>query len=461
MAWNFLRRAALPLIAAGAVLVACNGSTTTTAGPPTAIAVLRLNLANGVPDTTFAAGKTIAIADPDVNLFDFALAVAVQPLDNAIVAAGSKGLAGQGVIALARFSANGVLDTTGFGLNGMVITPTPPGWTSAGASAVAVQPVDGKIVVAALLFNATTGNTGIAVLRYASNGTPDTTFGPNANGIAAILPIGPGNATDTCALVLQPADGNIVVAGATRTGNIVLSRYKATDGSVDTTGFGISGIATTTINAAFAAAPPALALQASGQIIVATGFGDLQNGPADQVVLRYTTAGVLDIGFGPAGANGIVITDINASFNYGNAVAVQSDDKIVVAGHSNLSFVLDSSDISLVRYNSDGTLDSTFNPSVTPGIVTASLGGFDNALAVALQSPASASTNIVVAGNTGSGGFSQVAVLRFTTTGALDPAFGINGGGSVILPVFGPSTISSGNAVTFQTNTGIIVAGYD
>jgi hypothetical protein len=93
--------------------------------------------------------------------------------------------------------------------------------------------------------------------------------------------------------------------------------------------------------------------------------------------------------------------------------------------------------------------------------VTASLGGFDNALAVALQSPASASTNIVVAGNTGSGGFSQVAVLRFTTTGALDPAFGINGGGSVILPVFGPSTISSGNAVTFQTNTGIIVAGYD
>jgi hypothetical protein len=112
-------------------------------------------------------------------------------------------------------------------------------------------------------------------------------------------------------------------------------------------------------------------------------------------------------------------------------------------GHANVTG--NASDISLVRYNANGTLDTTFvgpngNPNL-PGIVTTDLGGrFDNAFSVALQSPAAATTGILVSGNTGSGGFSQALVLRYNTDGTLDTTFGPPNG-FVVPPLFGPSNI--------------------
>jgi uncharacterized delta-60 repeat protein len=152
------------------------------------------------------------------------------------------------------------------------------------------------------------------------------------------------------------------------------------------------------------------------------------------------------------------------SNNFANAVAVQSDDKIVVAGHANVNINAGTSDISLVRYNADGTLDTSFvgpnnNPN-PPGIVTTDLNGrFDNAFSVALQTPAATPTNILVSGNTGSGGLSQAVVLRYTSTGALDTTF--NSNGFSISPLVGPGNIGSGNAVVLQSTLGIVVAGYD
>jgi len=180
-------------------------------------------------------------------------------------------------------------------------------------------------------------------------------------------------------------------------------------------------------------------------------------------VLRYSADadGILDATFGTAG---IVTTDINnGSVNFANAVVVQVDDKIVVAGHANVNINGGTSDISLVRYNADGTLDTTFNATGTvPGIVTTDLnGGFDNAFSVALQTPLAATTNILVSGNTGAGGFSQMAVLRYNNDGSPDTTFGPTSTGVVIVSLVGPSNIASGNAVALQTNLGIVVAGYD
>jgi uncharacterized delta-60 repeat protein len=420
-------------------LANCGGSTTTTttSAPTTAFAVLRLTSA-GVPDATFAGGRGIAITDIDPSLFDFAMATAVQPADNFVLAGGSSGLVGAGVIALVRYDQNGVLDPA-FGTGGIVRTPTPAGWTSASATAIAVQPADNKIVVAALAFNAATGGTGIVLLRYNTNGTLDTGFAA-PNGFVTAT-IGPGSAGDTCALALRGT--NIIVAGASSDGNVFLSRYD-TNGALDTT-FGTIGVTRTSIGTT--AVSPALAFQSTGNIILVSGNS------SDQVVLRYTANGTLDTNFG---TNGIVTTDAGGT-DFANAVAVLSDDRIVVVGHANVNFSLDTSDISLVRYAADGALDTTFGSG---GIVITDLNArFDNAFSVALQTPTATTTNILVAGNTGSAGFSQIAVLRYTDAGGPDPNFGV--AGAVIVNLAGPSNIASGNAVVMQPGIGIVVAGYD
>jgi len=444
---KLLRRMTLPLIAACLVLADCSNNNSSGTGPTTAFAVLRLTTASGSPDTSFAGGRGITITDIDPGLFDFAIAATVQPADNKILAAGSSGLAGQGSVAMVRYNPDGSLDT-GFGAGGIVRT-TLPG-VAATASAIAVQPADNKILVAAVTFTASTSTTGIAILRYNPTGTLDTAGFGGGNGYV-IATIGPGLAGDTCALALQGT--NIIVAGASTNQNLVLHRYD-TNGNLDAT-FGPGG--TTTTPLATAALSPAIAFQSTGNIILVSGTN------VDQVVLRYSANGILDTTFG---TNGIVTTDIGTSTNFANALAVQSDDKIVVAGHANVNTSTGTSDISLVRYNADGTLDATFvgpsgNPN-PPGIVTTDLsGGFDNAFSVALQTPLAAATNILVSGNTGSGGISQMAVLRYNTDGTLDTTFGPNASGVVIVSLVGPSNIASGNAVVLQTNLGIIVAGYD
>jgi len=447
------QRMTLPLIAACLVLADCSSNTSSSPGPTTAFAVMRFTSA-GVLDTTFAGGSGVAITDIDTGLFDFALAAAVQP-DDSIIAGGSSGLAGQGVVALVRYDKFGALDP-GFGSGGIVRTPAPAGSNAASASAIAVLP-GGKILVAALTFTASSNTTGIALIRYNANGTLDTTFGAAATGIVTAA-IGQGLASDTCGLALQ-SDGKIVVAGADQSGNIVLYRYNA-NGTLDTTGFGTTGTGgstTTNLGAGTAAMSPALALQSSGKIVLVSGTN------SDQVVIRYNTNGTLDnTTFGTTQTvPGIVVTDAGG-IDFANSVAIMQDgsDKIVVAGHANVNFQTDASDISLVRYTVDGALDTTFGPANT-GIVTTDLfGKFDNAFSVALQSPAATNTAILVSGNTGSGGFSQAVVLRYDSTGALDTTFS-QPFGYAIPPLFGPSNIASGNAVVLQSTLGIIVAGYD
>lgn len=450
---KLLRRMTLPLIAACLALADCSSNTTTSPGTPTAFAVLRLT-ASGALDTSFGAPSGIVTTAITPGLFDFALAAAVQA-DNKIVAGGSTGLSGQGTIALVRYNTNGTLDT-GFGTVGTGIVTTPLIGVSASASAIAIQP-DQKILVAALTVQTFTNTTttGIALLRYNATGTLDTGFGVNGNGIVTAA-IGPGLAGDTCALALQ-GDGKIVVAGASQSGSLVLYRYD-TAGVLDP-GFGTNGTGGSTVTLLTAAAmSPALALQSTGKIVLVSGTSGTN---PDQVVVRYNLDGSLDPTFGTAG---IVTTDINGSVNFANAVAVQADDKIVVAGHANVDLNADTSDVSLVRYNPNGMLDTTFGATQpVPGIVTSDLGGrFDNAFSIALQAQPPADPLIVLSGNAGFSGISQTIVLRYTPLGVLDTTFGTNG--VVGVNLFGPSNIASGNAVVLESvgaGVGIVVAGFD
>jgi uncharacterized delta-60 repeat protein len=68
-----------------------------------------------------------------------------------------------------------------------------------------------------------------------------------------------------------------------------------------------------------------------------------------------SSAGYLDTSFGAP--NGYVLTNINSSYSSGNGIAIQTDGKVVVAGGAQSGR---GNSLTVLRYNSDGSLDSTF-----------------------------------------------------------------------------------------------------
>jgi len=449
-----LRQAALPLIAACAGLAACTPSTTTTSvGFPTAIAVAQYK-PDGSLDTGFAAGKGIAVTDFEPGLNDYALATVLS--GGKILVAGASGKTqssgvAQLLVAVLRYTSTGTLDTS-FGTGGSVRTPL--GSDHGEGDAIAVQ-ADGKIVVAATILSSNFTGKGIALVRYTALGAPDTSFGVGGNGIVTAPVIGDGSDTTAAALAVQPADGKIVVAGhASISGrlNIVLLRYN-TDGTLDSTTFGTGGLVATLPVPGQDATALAMLLQPDGKIVVAGSVGG-GSSPLDTVVLRYNTNGTLDTaGFGAP--KGFVITDAGGN-DFAGSVALQSNGKIVVAGHANF-IPNQASDTSVLRYNSDGSLDATGPGFGTGGKVIDDLSGFDGAFSVALQTDG----KVVVSGSaTNSAGGSMVAVLRYNTDGSRDAGFGSNG--LVITAPIGPSIVSSGNAVAvLPSDAGIVVVGFD
>jgi len=438
-----LRLAGTVSLAVAAVLVlsTCASSSSGTPTTPTAIAVKRF-MGTGTLDTTFGGTGAVAVKI-DPAEFEYALAVALQS-DGKILAAGHSALAGQFAIAVVRHNTDGSLDTL-FGSGGSVRTPIP--LVTAVGSAIAVQ-ADGKILVAGSTFNA--GMTGIALVRYDTNGVLDATFG-NQGIVSA--PIGPGTPNDLVSLVLQGT--SIIVAGATSDGNFVLKRYDST-GTLDPTFGAAATPGTTTTKVGLTATTPAIALHAGG--IVLAGGALPFTGPSMNVVLvRYSANGVADATFGGGANGGIVLTSIGSGDSFSNAVVVQPDNKIVVAGHANVNFANNTSDIALIRYKADGTPDGPTGFG-NNGVVVTDLGAFENAFSLALQTILT-DVKIVVSGNKIVGGITYTALLRYNPDGTLDPGF--NGNGFAITAATGPSVVASGNAVAIQTDGKIVVAGYD
>src|SRR5438093_962013 len=242
--------------------------------------------------------------------------------------------------------------------------------------------------------------TAVALARYNANGTPDTTNLVGGTGLVT-TDINPSQDDIAFAVVRQPADGKIIVVGTSFTtpSSIVVIRYN-TDGTPDSS-FGSNGITVTSLPSADATAFAAT-LQADGKLLVA-GRSCPLSGVSSFLLLRYNTNGSLDtdpnptMGFG--GGTGIVTTDIGSSSNYANAVALQADGKIVVAGNAFADpFGSGTSDIAVLRYNTDGSLD-TAGFGFPNGYVTTNVGAFDNGFAVAVQPD----NKIVVAGTADAG----------------------------------------------------------
>ncbi len=406
------------IVGGGKVLQECIASQNTRDGFNLSTSLLK----DAELDSTFGNdGKVIT----DFGGTDQGRAVAVQK-DGKIVVAGTSG----SDFAVARYNTDGSLDAS-FGMGGLVITDFG-GFD--GGNAVAIQK-DGKIVVAGF---AGDEDSVFAVARYNRDGSLDITFGVDGKvttDFSADADIGN-------AVALQK-DGKIVVAG--RSGSdFAVARYN-TDGSLDIT-FGADGKVITDFGGDDEG--NAVAMQKDGKIVVA-GFTNVGGGDNNFSVARYNTDGSLDITFG---VDGKVTTDFSADADRGNAVALQKDGKIVVAGFAGGE---EDSVFVVARYNTDGSLDITFNPMGSlPGTVTTDFGGDDEGFAVAIQKDG----KIVVAGFSNAGGDDDFAVARYNTDGSLDVTFNPTGSlpGTVTTDLDGND---EGHAVALQKDGKIVVVG--
>jgi uncharacterized delta-60 repeat protein len=302
-------------------------------------------------------------------------------------------------------AADGDLDLT-FGNGGKVVTEVAgTDWMSR----IAVQP-DGKIVAIGDVHPSHRG----ALVRYNPDGTLDATFGNGGKVIIA------ANVRETAAGLLILPDGKIMVCGTISLPNesdtsFVVQRFNP-DGSLDST-FGNGGIVTTNINTDNDR-PYALARQSDGKI-VAAGKRGIQFNPTEQrkgnvALVRYNPNGSLDATFGNGG---IVVNDFGQGLeSYAIDVIIQPDGKLIIAGESGYAFLV-------ARYNSNGTLDTTFGNG---GFTEVNFGNlsWDHGRDAVLQ----ADGKIIVVGtaeiNTP---YDSFAVARFNPDGSLDQSFGTGG----------------------------------
>ena len=288
----------------------------------------------------------------------------------------------------------GQLDIS-FDTDGKLTTDFAGGWNE--AQAVALQP-DGKVVVAGYTYNG--GNSDFALARYNADGSLDVTFGSGG----LVTTDFAGRADSAYALVVQ-SNGKLLLAGRAHNGtdyDFAVARYNA-DGSLDTS-FSADGLVTIDLGGSEQART--MAVQTDGKILLT---GD-SNG--DFAVVRYNADGSLDASFGTAG---VLTTDFAGGTDIAYDLLVQRDGKIVVVGDA---YNGSSHDFALARYDEYGLLDTSFG---TGGLVmTDFAGGYDGGYAVALQSDG----KIVVAGQPDTGG---VGLVRYQTDGSLDTDFGIDG----------------------------------
>lgn len=355
----------------GKVVVAGN----TIDGTGQHIALVRYN-PDGSLDTAFNGTGKVVTAYGSSNVA--ADSVAIQS-DGKIVVAGQTYNGSNNDFALVRYNADGSLDTT-FNGTGKVTTDIGNGQNN--GNSVAIQS-DGKIVVA----GTTEGAADITIVRYRADGSLDTSFSGDGK-----LTTDFGGAPDYGYSVTTQSDGKIVVAGESN-GYFALIRYNANGGPDNS--FAASGWP----NVGFNGPGYSVAVQSDGKILVA-GSGSAAGTFA---LVRYSPNGNLDTSFS---GDGIVTTEIDGNNqNFGRTLAIQSDGKLVVAGYSGKG--LSNFDFVLIRYNANGSLDTTFNAT---GIVRTDLGSSnDFGYGVALQSDGS----IVVAGYSDVAGKDTFAVVRY------------------------------------------------
>jgi len=244
-------------------------------------------------------------------------------------------------------------------------------------------------------------------------------------------------------LALQ-SDGKILVTGGASPAEVVCFNE---DGILDNT-FGTGGVVDSLPISGYA---NAIVTQGDGKIIVA-GYSFVDRSiDKGFVLVRLNTDGTVDSTFG---TNGVSFNSIGVYDAVAYSAAVQKDGKIVVAGYSKTTYA-GSIEFTLVRYNSNGTLDNTFG---TDGIVTTNMSNSDDlAESVIIQSDG----KIVIAGYSGylnpspfGGGGDSPELARYISDGRLDSTFGTDGIDTI------ENFIGKIHSLALQSDGKIVAAGY-
>jgi uncharacterized delta-60 repeat protein len=291
--------------------------------------------ADGVLDPSFGSGGRVA--EWLGNYTQGGVKALARQTDGKLVAVGTFDVAGSEAIGVARYNANGSLDTT-FDSDGLALISSFYYWERPSARAVVVQP-DGRIVVAAGLQSAE-----VVLVRLNADGSLDTSF--DLDGIAR------PRYGQPFALALQP-DGKIIEAGQAYGGfSVVVSRVNP-DGTSDTS---FAGDGTAEVNflsfdpVAVYSAALSVQIQANGKI-VAAGVGD--GNTLHMALVRFNPDGTPDLGFGTGGK--VLTVPTGATGAQASAVALQADGRIVASGHAYLAN--GNQVFALARYLGDPTDD--------------------------------------------------------------------------------------------------------
>jgi uncharacterized delta-60 repeat protein len=344
-------------------------------------------------DHTFGADGRVSTP---VGGFGHGEAVVVQP-DGRIVTAGWHGTPSGSDFALTRHDASGTRDLGFAGGTGLATTDF--GGDDDEAYDAALTP-DGGIAAVGRTDAAGFTQLDFAVAKYLSGGTPDPAFSGGSVRTDIL-----GGADQANAVAVQP-DGKLLVAGfATRGGidsDFALVRYK-TDGTLDHD-FATNGVVTTDLGTR-ADDARAIAIQPDGSIVVAGTAGE------DIGLARYTDQGRLDTTFG---SQGTTVTDLGSD-NIANGVALTPDGHIAIAGYTLGARV--NRDFLLARYTSRGDLDTAFGDD---GAVRTDVGGGDD---FAENLLVDGHGRFVLVGRTTSSTILDMALVRYDTEGRLDASF--------------------------------------
>lgn len=301
--------------------------------------------------------------------------------------------------------------------------------------AMLLQP-DGKVVVAGQAGGSSSSEFGL--MRFNADGSLDSSFDGDGKVTTPSL-VNNGFVTS---LVLQP-DGKIVAGGhGAGTTDFTLVRYNA-DGSLDTM-FGTGGKVRTPVLSGNDNLW-ALALRPDGRIVAA---GQAHNGlNGDFAIVSYNADGTLDTTFN---GNGKLTTAISSAGDVLNAVVIQPDGKIVAGGWCSGTV---GQSFALLRVNTDGTLDSTFDGDGK--IATEFFTGDQVISDLALQPDGKIVAAGTVAHNpTNVSGF---GLVRHNTDGTLDTSFAGDGSTTTFLPL---TRAVTGGEVIVRPNGQIVIGGW-
>jgi uncharacterized delta-60 repeat protein len=392
----------------------------------------------GMLDASFGAGEDDGtpagvVATSLGNGDDMAEDLAVGA-DGSVVVVGNRNNGQSNDIVLVRYTNDGAFDAA-FGVGEDDGTPNGVVNISLGegndfGTAVAAQ-ADGKLLVAG--YHEEGASTNMVVLRVNADGTLDQSFGTADDGTEnGIVNISLGDGNDIARDIAVQADGKIVIAGDSVTSdgsaNIIVARLNA-DGSVDDS-FGQSedgtpnGFVATSLGNGDDRAN-ALVLQADGKIVVA-GNRIAEDGSSNIIVARYDASGVPDAGFGASGDDGTPEGFVNISLGEGDDMA--RDVALQADGKIALagdSVTADgSSNFILARLNADGTPDESFGVAEDGTPNGFVSTSLGEGNDIASGLAVQADGRLVVAGYHQEGDSTNIAIARYETDGALDQSFG-------------------------------------